>query len=211
MSAFPDGWAPGTWRLSGTSLDGGWLPIPVQGDADEVESWVVENTEALRGAWGDGWSEDAEEVVPLLLEASLEHRRPEDFLAFQVWPAPHPVCVFVHVALGVRNADDALPGPGDGILFESEGLGQGVLVPRTEEIGDASVVGYDILFTFADDVVVIVSVEPTFSDLLGFVSPSIQAFVSSLELVDPHDRTRTAEAPALLEARPGNSWVDSLA
>ncbi len=211
VSAFPDGWAPGTWRISGTSLDNGWLPIPVQGDADEVERWVVENLDALRASWGEGWSEDAEEVVPLVLEAALEHRRPEDALAFQVWPAPHPVCVFVHVAMGRRGADDVMPGPGDGFLFESDGLGQGVLVPRTEQIDDASVVGYDIVFSFSEHVVVIVSVEPTFSDLLGLVSPSIQAFVSSLELVDPDGGVRRSDAPALLEAQPGNSWVDSLA
>ena len=211
VSAFPDGWAPGTWRISGTSLDGGWLPIPEQGGADEVEQWVVDNLDALRAAWGSEWSEDAEEVVPLMLEAALEHRRPDDALAFQVWPASQPVCVFVHVAMGRRGPDDTLPGPGDGILFESEGLGQGVLVPRTEEVGEASVVGYDILFAFDDDVVVIVSVEPTLADLLGFVSPSIQAFVSSLELVDPDDGVRRAQPPALLEAQPGNSWVDSLA
>lgn len=211
MSSFPDGWAPGTWRITGTSLDGGWLPIPDRVGAEELERWLDENIALLREAWGASWTADAENVVSLMLEAAIEHRRPDDALAFQIWPAPHPVCLFVHVTMGRYSADDVLPGPGDGVLFESAGLGQGVLVPRVEEVGGASVVGFDIVFTFSDDVVVIVSVEPTFSDLLGMIAPSIQAFASSLELVGPDDQVRHADAPALLEAQPQNTWVGSLA
>lgn len=211
VSAFPEGWAPGTWRITGTSLDGGWLPLPVPGDGTDTAQWVAENTAALRESWGPSWSADAERVVPAVLSAAPGRRRPEDALAFQIWPAPHPVCVFVHVEMGRRAPDDAMPGPGDGILFASEGLGAGVLVPRTEEIGGAAAVGYDILFGFEGDVVVVVSVEPTFSDLLGFVSPSIQAFVSSLTLTGPDDRELRALTPALLEAEATNSWIDSLA
>ena len=210
VSGFPDGWAPGTWRITGTSLDAGWLPIPTRSETD-AEQWVRENTAALREAWGASWSADAATLVPLVLGAALDRRRDDDALAFQIWPAPHPVCVFVHVAMGRRDHDDTMPGPGDGILFESEGLGPGVLVPRTEQIGEAAAVGYDIVFSFDDRVVVIVSVEPTFSDLLGLVSPSIQAFASSLTLVGPDDGARRAHPPALLEAQAGNSWIDSLA
>jgi hypothetical protein len=214
VSGYPADWAPGTWRVTGTSLDGGWLPIPAPSAVDSAEHWVSENTAALRDAWTDAsealWSADVEKVVRAMLHGALERRRTEDALAFQIWPASQPLCVFVHVAMGTRMPGDVLPGAGDGILFDAEGLGPGVLVPRTERVGDADVVGYDIVFSFAENVVVVVSVEPTFSDLLGIVSPSIQAFVASLTLVGPDDQPRRTQTPSLLEAQASNTWVDSL-
>lgn len=208
MISFPSGWAPGTWRITGTSLDAGWLALPAFETSAEAAAWVGENTALLQTAWAQHWSPDAEPLVREILRAGLAHRRSDDALAFQVWPAQHPVCVFVHVVMA--QGDGEPPGPGDGILFESEGLGPGVLVPRAERIGDADALGYDIVFAFDDDVVVIVSVEPTFADLLGIVSPSIQAFTASLQLVGPDERTRRARAPRLLEAQHADTWVDSL-
>lgn len=208
MISFPEGWASGTWRITGTSLDPGWLPVPLLDSEPDAEAWVHENTALLRRAWADAWTTEAAQVVPELLRAGLARRRQDDALAFQLWPAQHPLCVFVHVTMG--RGDGVLPGPGDGILFDSEGLGSGVLVPRSVRIGDGEVLGYDIVFSFDEDVVVIVSVEPTFADLLGVVSPSIHAFAASLQLVAPDDLPRRALEPALLEARPANSWVDSL-
>jgi len=206
--SFPDGWASGTWRITGTSLDPGWLPVPVLDSETDAGAWVHENTALLRRAWAGAWTTDAAQVVPEVLRAGLAHRRQDDVLAFQLWPAQHPLCVFVHVTMG--RGDGVLPGPGDGILFDSEGLGSGVLVPRSARIGDGDVLGYDIVFSFDEDVVVIVSVEPTFADLLGVVSPSIHAFAASLQLVAPDGLPRRALEPALLEAQPANSWIDSL-
>ncbi|MGX1793031.1 hypothetical protein ACWIDW_08825 [Microbacterium sp. NPDC055312] len=208
MISFPSGWSPGTWRITGTSLDAGWLALPALETPAETGAWVAENTALLRAAWAQHWTPDAEQLVPDILRAGLGHRRSDDALAFQVWPAQHPLCVFVHVVMA--RGDGELPGPGDGILFESEGLGPGVLVPRVERLGDADALGYDIVFAFDDDVVVIVSVEPTFADLLGITSPSIQAFTASLQLVDPDERIRRARAPRLREAQPADTWVDSL-
>ncbi|WP_336645010.1 hypothetical protein [Microbacterium sp. USHLN186] len=208
MISFPDGWASGTWRITGTSLDPGWLPVPAIDSAPAAEAWVHENTELLRHAWAPTWTTESAQAVPEVLRAGLAHRRPDDALAFQLWPAQHPLCVFVHVAMG--RGDGVRPGPGDGILFVSEGLGPGVLIPRSARIGDGDVLGYDIVFSFEGDVVVIVSVEPTFADLLGIVSASIHTFTASLQLVAPDGLPRRALQPELMEAQPANSWIDSL-
>jgi len=209
VSIYPEGWAPNTWRISGTSLESGWLAIPALDQPGEVQAWVAEHATAFREAWGEAWLPESEALVPLALQAALERRRPEDALAFQLWPSTLPIFAFVHVVMGRTGVDEPLPGPGDGLLFESSGLGQGVLVPRTIEEQGADLVGYDTVFAF-DGVVVIVSVEPTFSDLLGVLSPSIHRFMDSLELVDPEGRAQQAHAPALWEADPVNTWVDSL-
>lgn len=209
MSAFPQGWAPDSWRISGTSLSDGWLAIPRIDSAEASELWITQNAAALREAWGESWTTDSEQLVPHALRAALQRRRPDDALAFQIWPTNLPLCAYVHVAMGTIDAAEPLPGPGDGVLFDSAGLGQGVLVPRAEEYEGASLVGFDTGFAFRG-VVVIVSVEPTFSDLLGILAPSIHAFVHSLELVDPAGQVQRAAAPALLEAEQANTWVDSL-
>ncbi|MFC9985005.1 hypothetical protein ACFU0W_08235 [Microbacterium keratanolyticum] len=209
MSAFPADWAPGTWRISGSALDGGWLAIPSLADAAQQQAWIAENTGLLREAWGDQWTVENEALVPLALQAALDRRRPDDALAFQLWPLTIAVCAFVHVAMGSVDAAEPMPGPGDGVLFDSAGLGQGVLSPRLIDADGAALVGYDAVFSF-DGVVVVVSVEPTFADFLGVISPSIHAFMDGMELVDPEGTTRRASAPALLEAQPVNTWVDSL-
>ncbi|MFE6735288.1 hypothetical protein [Microbacterium sp. NPDC057650] len=211
MSAAAGERMPGAWQVTGTSSDAGWMPIPTGLDTDGAEAWVAANTAAMRTEWGEDWSPDAEQLIPAIIEAAPARRREEDSLAFLLWAGHRPLGVFVHVAIGTRSPGDALPGPGDGVLFESSGLGPGVLVPRTEQIGDAFVVGYDTVFAFAEDVVLIVSVEPTFQDLLGLVSPSVQLFMDSLELTGPDGTARRANTPALLEAQAVNTWVDSLA
>ena len=200
----------GAWRISGTSIDAGWLPIPAGLDADAARSWIGEHTAALRKEWGEGWSAEADVVIPALLAGGLERRRDEDALAFQLWLGQRPLCLFVHVAIGARDPQQPLPGPGDGLLFDSPSLGPGVLLPRQEEVGDATAVGFDVLFACEDDALVLVSVEPTLADLLGLAAPSIQGFIGSLELTGPDGRPRRALPPALLEAQPVNTWVDTL-
>lgn len=200
----------GRWSISGTSIDAGWLPLPEGLDPDAARSWTAEQTAALREEWGEDWSAEAEVVIPALLRGGLERRREEDALAFQLWLGRRPLCLFVHVAIGARDPQQRLPGPGDGVLFDSPSLGPGVLVPRYDEVGGSTAVGFDVVFACEDDARVLVSVEPTLADLLGLASPSIQSFIGSLELTGPDGRVRRALPPALLEAQPENTWIDSL-
>lgn len=203
---FPDGWAPGSWRISGSSHDAGWLPVPPR--SDQAGVWVEDNARALRDQWGTSWRIEHERLVPLALDAAMDHRRENDLLMFQLWPTDTLICFYVHVALG-RVEPGQLPQQGDGVLYDAAGLGPGVLVPVTDDIDGQSVFGLDFWFS-CGDVAVIVSLEPTLADFLGTVSASVHAFVQSIELVDPDGRVRRAEIPALAEAAPSNTWVGSL-
>lgn len=200
----------GSWSITGTSIDAGWLLLPADLDPDAARSWIQEQTSALRAQWGQEWSAEAEHVITELLRGGLERRREEDALAFQLWLGQRPLCLYVHVAIGARDPQQALPGPGDGMLFDAPGLGPGVLVPSQEDVDGLTAVGFDVVFACEDDAMVLVSVEPTLIDLLGLASPSIQSFIGSLELVGPDGRVRRALSPALLEAQPENTWVDTL-
>jgi hypothetical protein len=198
-----------TWRLSARSDEPGWMPIPVPAADDEAGRWVAEQTDAMRRAWGDAWSPAYDETVPALLVAALDRRRPDDVFAFQVWPTEAPVCIFVHAAAGGIAPGTRLPGPGDGVLYEADGLGTGIHVPIVESLGGTHVVGAEFIFV-GEHRAVTVFVEPTLPEILAVLMPAVHAFVQSVTLTAPDGRRFRAEPPALLEAGAADSWVDTL-
>lgn len=197
------------WQLTGASEDAGWLAIPALETAAEAAAWVDEHAAAIRQAWGETWQPEHDEVVRALLAAGLEHRRPDDALCFQVWPTNAPVCIFVHAAVGQLAPDDRLPEAGEGILYEADGLGLGVQMPVVERVDDADVAGVQFLFA-QEGLVVRVDVEPTLPELLGLLIPMVHSFVQTVQLTASDGTRFRADAPALLEAEDGESWVDSL-
>lgn len=198
----------GTWQVTAHSDVAGWLPIPQRGDAAAAD-WIAAGTAQLRAAWGERWEPAHEQVVPVLLGAALEHRAPEDALAFQVWPVAAAVCFFVHVAVGELGAGERMPGPGDGVLYDAAGLGLGIQLPIFDEVAGERVLGLQFLFVGEGQAVSVV-VEPTLGRLLTPLMPQVHAFVQSIRLTAPDGSLFRAEPPALLEARPDESWVDSL-
>jgi len=196
------------WQVTGTSLDAGWLLIPEHETEADAGAWVRENTDALRIAWADAWQPVFHDVVPAMLRAAVEHRRAEDALAFQLWPTNAPVCIFVHVQAGILEPA-ALPGPGEGVLYEAAGLGQGVQSVIVETVGGARVIG--VRFVFASpELTVVVEVEPTLPELLATLFASVHGFVQSLRVTASDGTAFVAAQPRLLEAGPGDSWVDSM-
>nr|WP_274637714.1 hypothetical protein [Microbacterium bovistercoris] len=196
-------------ELTATSFAPGWMPIPALAGTDAAPPWIAQNAAALREAWGDRWEPVHDRLVPALLQAALGHRRPEDALAFQVWPTDAPVCIFVHAAVGTFPDGTRMPRPGDGILCDAEGLGLGVQLPIVEEVGDVQTLGVQFVFADAARAVSVV-VEPTLPELIGILMPQIHGFVQSLRLTAPDGAAFRADPPALLEADPAETWIDSL-
>jgi len=195
--------------LTATTRMPGWLPIPVPSDTERADAWVGERSRELRAAWGSGWAPVHDRLVPALLRAALERRRPSDTLAFQVWPTAGPLCIYVHAAVGSFPAGTRMPGPGDGILYEAEGLGPGVQLPVVEDVGEVR--GLGVQFVFADsDIAVSIDVEPTLPEVIAILMPQVHAFVQSLRLTGPRGAAFRAAPPALLEADAADSWIDSL-
>ena len=199
-----------TAQLRVTSDVPGWVSVPEPGTAEARATWIDDQIAAFRGSGEVEWNEGLEQYLRVLLDLAVDRWRDEDTLVFQVWPSAVPACVFVHFAVGHLPAEVPRPGPGDGLFYDSEGVGPGVQIPVVEQLPEGEAIGIRFLFTRGEQALV-VDVEPTAPELLTALMPGLHSALQSLE-VTLSDGTRfRAEAPHLLEAQEHESWVDSLA
>jgi len=205
----PEGWADGSWRITGHSEVPGWLIIP--GQVDDPDEWVVGRTDEIRDAWAEEWNEQWREVVPALLRAGLDARPDGAALAFQIWPVPAPLLAQVSVFFGERPGD--LPAElADGDRYVTDGLGDGVALVRTldDAVSGSTLVGLDLTF-ISDRTMVVVRFEPTVVELFGMLVGQFHAFVHTLEFLDPEGRPVRGIVPdELPTAQADDDWTESV-
>lgn len=196
---------PAELRIDAQTTSDGWLGLPELADDAARAGWVQEQLTAMRESAGMPWDEAAERYIRALLEAGSVRRRPDDVLAFQVWPAAVPACVFVHVAFGVLPADAPRPGAGDAIVYDAEGVGAGLQIPLIDEQDGAQTLGLLFLFRRGDEALV-VELEPTAPELVALVMPALHGFVQSITVAG--DEPFRADPP--LGAAATDTWIDTL-
>lgn len=175
------------WRISASTAAPGWLGMPGPGGDDA--GWVAERSEGLRRAFGDRWTPELDRAVPVLLEAGLSRRDPDDLLAWQVWPGALPVFAVVRARVVDSAAIPDWRESGAAVQpFRSAALGDGVQVSATASIDDVqpgAAAGF-VLYAFDDGAAtVVVSVEPTLAEVLALCMPGLRDLVDGIEVHRP--------------------------
>lgn len=122
--------------IEATTTEQGWLEIPEGLDRAEQEAWAVAAAEELRSAWGDGWDERAEAMVPTMLRAAVEER-PDSHLVFEVWPYVAPARARVRISMTERDSLPDWASLGFSIVpYDGAVAGPGVTVVRRRAVTD---------------------------------------------------------------------------
>lgn len=186
------------WRITTSTDAPGWLDMPEPGDPAADADWLARREAEARRAFGERWSSQHDELVPVLLRSGLERRELGDLVSWQVWPLALPLFATVRARV---VPSEALPAWSDSSTLQpwaSAGLGEGVAEHASiplEGLGGALVSTVQYVFDDGADALV-VTVPPTPQALLGFVSAGLRQVIDRAELSRPDGgRFRGAGSP----------------
>lgn len=198
-----------TGEIAATTTEDGWLRIPELPEP-EHEAWVAEVVAELRQAWGDGWDDRAELMVPTMLAETIGDR-PDAHVVFEVWPFAVPARARVQISLLDAATVPDLRALGFSLVpYDGAALGPGLMLVRqsTEEAEDGEglrLVDWGVLFDDgAHALLVQVDTLPLF--FLQRILPGLHGLVVGLEATLPGgDAFRSAPSVHALDD-PDGEW-----
>lgn len=190
-----------------------WIPIPRALEGAHRTAWLHGAVDTATRA-SEHWDAPADELVPQIVEHALDLRG-DDELVLQYWPDVVPAAVLVRIEVseaGDRGAVAARLRSEARSRVEqiaSDGLGPGYEWVHSAPLpGDDtdSLIGTQYLF-LDDDVMVLITLDPTLPAVFQFVIDEVREFVASVELSDRGRRWRsTALAPDVGTRRDLETW-----